>query len=97
MSLTKQDVQHLAKLARLSLSEAELETYRAQLSDVLAYVEQLNKLKTDDVSPTSQVTGLTNNFRADEVSDCPEEVRKDIINQFPDRDSDLLKVPHVFQ
>ena len=96
MSLTKKDVEHLAKLARLSLSETELETYRAQLSDVLAYVEQLKKLKTDDVPLTSQVTGLTNNFRADEVHACDPKTREDIIKQFPDRDGDLLKVPSVF-
>lgn len=96
MSLTHKDVQHLAKLARLSLSEKELETYRVQLSGVLEYVEQLKKLKTDDVTPTSQVTGLTNNFRTDEVRDCPEDVRRDIISQFPDHDGDLLRVPPVF-
>ena len=96
MQLTKKDVEHLAKLARLDLSSEELEKYRGQLSDVLQYVEQLGKINTDDVPPTRQVTGQTNELRVDEAHDCDAATRSKIISQFPDRDGDLLRVPPVF-
>lgn len=67
MKLTKDQVKHVAKLARLGLSEAEIEKFRTQLSGILDYVEQLNEVKTDGVEPTAQVTGLLNVMREDEV------------------------------
>ncbi|MEK7523805.1 MAG: Asp-tRNA(Asn)/Glu-tRNA(Gln) amidotransferase subunit GatC [Patescibacteria group bacterium] len=68
MKLTKQQVEHVAMLARLGLSEAEIEKFQTQLSGILDYVELLNEVKTDGIQPTAQVTGLTNVMRADEVA-----------------------------
>lgn len=68
MKLTKQQVEHVAMLARLGLSEAEIEKFQTQLSGILDYVEQLNEVNTEGISPTAQVTGLTNVMRADEVA-----------------------------
>ena len=96
MKLTRKEVEHLAKLARLALTESEIETYRAQLSDVLQYVSQLNLIDTDDVPPTRQVTGQVNELREDVVVSCDPETRDNIVAQFPDRDGDLLRVPAVF-
>lgn len=67
-SLTTRQVLHLSKLANLSLSKAEIKAMSRQLSEVLNYFEQLNQLRVDEVSPTSQTTGLTNVLRADEVN-----------------------------
>lgn len=67
MKLTKEQVQHIAKLARLKLSEAEVEKFQTQLSGILDYVEQLNEVNTDKVEPTAQVTGLINVKREDKV------------------------------
>lgn len=58
---------HIAKLARLKLSEDELERMAKELSSILQYVEMLQELKTDDVTPTSQVTGVKNSLREDAV------------------------------
>lgn len=65
MKLTKEQVEHIAKLARLKLSEAEIAKFQTQLSGILDYVEQLNEVGTDNVEPTAQVTGLTNVTRED--------------------------------
>lgn len=67
MKLTKQQVQHVATLARIGLTPAEVEKFQTQLSGILDYVEQLNEVNTDGVEPTAQVTGLTNVTREDEV------------------------------
>lgn len=68
MKLSKTEVEKIAKLARIELSEKEKEKFSGQLSEILNYVEQLNKVKTDEVEETSQVTGLTNVYREDVVS-----------------------------
>jgi aspartyl-tRNA(Asn)/glutamyl-tRNA(Gln) amidotransferase subunit C len=65
--LNGKQVQHIAKLARLGISEEESEKFAKQLSDIFAYIEKLNEINTDDVEPTSQVTGLTNVSREDKV------------------------------
>ena len=65
--LNGEQVRHIAKLARLGISSAESEKFAGQLSDILSYVEKLNEIKTDDVEPTSQVTGLTNISREDKA------------------------------
>jgi len=67
MSLSKQDVDHVASLARLGLSDEEKETLRDQLSSILDHIAVLNRLDTDAISPTAQVIELFNVLRADEV------------------------------
>ena len=59
MSLTLQDVTHIAQLARLKLTDEELETYRGQLSAILDHVAQLQKLDTEGIPPTSSVIGTS--------------------------------------
>lgn len=66
--LTKEEVKHIAKLANLTLSEKEVEIFSSQLSETISYVEKLNELQTENVSPTSQTTGLKNVFREDKVT-----------------------------
>jgi aspartyl-tRNA(Asn)/glutamyl-tRNA(Gln) amidotransferase subunit C len=62
----KIDVKHIAKLANLTLNDEEIPKFEKQLSDILTYIETLNKLNTEKVNPTYQVTGLTNVLRTDE-------------------------------
>lgn len=63
--MKKDEVKHIAKLAQLNLTEPEVRKFQHQLSEILAYVEQLKKVETKNVEPTSQVTGLVNIFRQD--------------------------------
>lgn len=67
MSLTRADVEHVAMLARLGLSEDELDTLQEQLSSILGHIDVLNELDTDAIPPTAQVLDLHNVMRADEV------------------------------
>ncbi|GAB4318023.1 MAG: Asp-tRNA(Asn)/Glu-tRNA(Gln) amidotransferase subunit GatC [Promethearchaeota archaeon] len=67
MKLSKSDTTHVADLARLSLTEGELEEFTRQLNDVLAYFEKLNEVDTTDVPPTFHVLDLKNVFREDVV------------------------------
>ena len=68
MKLTLEQVEKAAKLANLPLSSEEEEKYSQQLSKILDYMEQLNKVDTEGVEPTSQVTGLVNVMRSDETA-----------------------------
>lgn len=65
MKLTRKDVNHVAKLAKLEFSPPEVEKLEKQLSEVVSYVSELNEVDTKDVEPTSQTTGLTNVSRDD--------------------------------
>ena len=63
------DVDRVAKLARLPLTDDEKKLFASQLSSVLSYVAKLNEVDTNNVEPTAQVTGLTNVFREDAVDE----------------------------
>jgi aspartyl-tRNA(Asn)/glutamyl-tRNA(Gln) amidotransferase subunit C len=75
--LSHDDVRHIAKLARLNLSDEEVEKFSKELTSILKYVDKLQEVDTKGVEPTAQVTGLTNAFREDRVSESdatPEEL-----------------------
>lgn len=65
MSLTLEDVEHIAALARLALSDSEKERFRQQLSSILEYADRLQKVDTSGISPTSRVFGRETVKRAD--------------------------------
>src|SRR3989338_10050947 len=68
MKLSKQAVAHVARLARLGLTDEEAKQYAEQLSSILDYVEQLKRVDTEGIEPTAQVTGLENILRDDVVA-----------------------------
>lgn len=65
MALTREEVEAVAELAKLELTEDEIELYAHQLNDILQYVDQLNEVDTSDVPPTASVLPLKNVLRAD--------------------------------
>jgi aspartyl-tRNA(Asn)/glutamyl-tRNA(Gln) amidotransferase subunit C len=67
MKISKADVENVAKLARLEVTETEKDAFTQQLSGILTYVEKLNRLKTEGVEPTATVLGQTNVFREDKA------------------------------
>ncbi len=67
MKLTPEEVRHIAKLARLKLSEEEVEKFTTQITDILSWVKMLDEVNVEGVVPTSQVTGLENGMREDKV------------------------------
>lgn len=80
--LTREDVLKLARLAQLDLTEAEIEQYRVELSEILQYVEQLQGVDVNGLKPTNQVTGLTNVTRPDEAKDYGYKPQ-DLLNNVP--------------
>lgn len=68
MSISKDQVQHIAQLARLKLTDSEVDKFSIQLSAIFEYVDLLNEVDTEGVEPTSQVTGLENVTREDEIT-----------------------------
>lgn len=92
--LTHEDVLKLAKLARLHLSEQEIEQFQKEISAILGYVEQLQSVDLDDLEPTYQVTGLKNVMRPDtEVNygATPEE----LLNNAPATEDGHIKVKRI--
>ena len=67
MRITREEVEHVAKLARLEITDAEKEAFSQQLSAILTYVEQLRAVDTTGVEPTATVVEQTNVFREDRV------------------------------
>lgn len=79
--LSRDDVLKLARLARISYSDEEVDEYREELSAILQYVEQLAGVDVTGLKPTNQVTGLTNVMRTDEVKDYgyrPQDLLKNV-------------------
>ncbi|MBI4268336.1 Asp-tRNA(Asn)/Glu-tRNA(Gln) amidotransferase subunit GatC [Candidatus Uhrbacteria bacterium] len=96
MPLTKKDVEHIARLARLELTEDEKALFSEQLSSVLSYVDQLKEVDTSGVQYGYQVDGLDNVMDEDVVRPCSDETQKLLLEAMPDRAGDLLKVKNVF-
>lgn len=95
MTITKQTVEHVAKLARLAITEAEKEAFSRQLSDILAYVEKLNELKTEGVEPTATVLGQTNVFREDKAR--PSLPVEKVLANAPESAEGFFVVPKIIE
>lgn len=80
--LTDKDIRHIAKLARLKLEENEIPKFAKELSAILAYVNLLNELDTENVPATAQVTGIENVLREDRVQKS-EASKKDLLECSP--------------
>jgi aspartyl-tRNA(Asn)/glutamyl-tRNA(Gln) amidotransferase subunit C len=93
MSLTASEVQWVAHLARLQLTEAELETMTRQLSAIVDYVDQLRQLNTDGVEPMAHALPGHNVFRSDEPA--PSLPVADALSNAPQRRGDFYSVPAV--
>ncbi len=94
--LTTKEIDHLANLAKLQLSDAEKERYARELSGILEFVGLLEKLDTTGVEPTAHVTGLTGGAREDRVIESDSAMRKRLLDAVPKRAGDLVEVPAVF-
>jgi aspartyl-tRNA(Asn)/glutamyl-tRNA(Gln) amidotransferase subunit C len=93
MALTAQEVQWVAHLARLELTEAELQTMTRQLSAIVAYVDQLKQVNTDGVEPMAHALAIHNVFREDEPA--PSLPTADALANAPQRRGDFYSVPAV--
>jgi len=95
MKITSQEVEHVAKLARLELSEQEKEKLTDQLSNILTYVEKLSELDTKNVAPTSHVLDITNVMRDDTPGESLSQERA--LTNAPDKAAGHYKVPKIIE
>ena len=96
--LSDQEVEHIAKLARIELKAEEKEKMKKDLSSILGYIEKLNAVDTSGVEPLYQVTGLVNSIRSDEPrNEFPtgEKLDKLLIGQAPAKHGRFIKVHSV--
>lgn len=95
MTLSLEEVEHIARLARLSLSELEKELYRSQLSSILDHIARLQALDTQDIPPTSSVLPLQSVTRADEPALGLQ--RQDLLSNAPQVEDGQYRIPPVFE
>ncbi len=95
MKITLEEVEHIARLARLKLTEEEKILYSEQLSKILDYIEKLNELDTTDVEPTSHVLPIKNVFREDTPE--PSLPVDEALKNAPQRAGPYYRVPRIIE
>lgn len=93
--LTDEDVRHVARLARLALTEEEIDSLRGELTKILGYAEQVGELPTGDVTPTGHALLLTNVLRDDEPR--PSLPREDALSTAPEAEDGRFRVPRIVE
>jgi len=95
MKITRKEVEYVAHLARLRLSEDEAEKFTAQMDQILSYFEKLNELNTEGIEPTSHSVPMVNAFREDLVK--PSLPVDDALVNAPDKEGNFFKVPKIIE
>lgn len=95
--ISKEQVEHIAKLARIELTEKEKEKFTNELSSILSYVEKLNKVDTAKIKGISQVTGLENIVRDDESGVKNQGLREKLLKEAPKKNGDYFQVPKILE
>ena len=95
MSLSREEVKHIGLLARLGLSETDIEKFRHQLSHILENFEILREANTEELPPTAHPVALQNVLRADEAT--PSYTTKEILDNAPKCDGDYFKIRAVLE
>ena len=91
--LSKDEVRHIAGLARIGVDEAEIEKFSTDLSSILGWVEQLEKIDVSNVEPTAHISGIENVAREDRAHDFADKDK--IVKLFPERKDNYNKVKSV--
>ncbi|WP_044642008.1 Asp-tRNA(Asn)/Glu-tRNA(Gln) amidotransferase subunit GatC [Risungbinella massiliensis] len=95
MAINQEQVERVAALARLKLTEAEKEQFTEQLNKILQFADKLNELDTENVEPTSHVLPMKNVMREDEVRESLD--REKVLQNAPDQQDGMFRVPAVFE
>ncbi|MGD8563556.1 MAG: Asp-tRNA(Asn)/Glu-tRNA(Gln) amidotransferase subunit GatC [Desulfarculaceae bacterium] len=93
MTISRQEVTHVARLARLNLREDQIEKFTGQLNDILDAMQKLNELNTDGVPPSSHALDLTGALREDKATSSLE--RESSLSNAPESDGESFIVPRV--
>jgi aspartyl-tRNA(Asn)/glutamyl-tRNA(Gln) amidotransferase subunit C len=95
MKINQQDVEHVARLARLSLNPDDLKTMTGQMDAILGYVDKLNELDTSGIEPMAHAVPMSNAFREDKITE-PIGVKQALQNA-PQRNDNYFKVPKIIE
>jgi len=95
MKITRQEVEHVATLARLKLDDEEIAIFTGQMDAILSYVDKLSELNTDNIIPTSHAVPMENAFRPDDIR--PSIGVESALANAPERVDGFFKVPKVIE
>lgn len=96
MAISKEEVKHIAELARLELTEAETKKFQKELSSILKYINKLQEVDTEGVSPTFQTTEFKNIFQNDKVQKERELSQEEVLSNAPKKKNGYIRVKPVF-
>ena len=95
MSIDKNTVKHISKLARISLDEKKVDSLSKDLTSIMKFIENLNKLNTDKTSPLTSIINASLKSRKDEVKDG--KIRDQILKNSPEKNEEFFVVPKVIE
>jgi len=95
MSIDKDTVKHISKLARISLDENKVESLSKDLTSIMKFIENLNKLNTDNTTPLTSIINASLKSRKDEVKDG--KIRDQILKNSPEKNEEFFVVPKVIE
>ena len=95
MSIDKDTVKHISKLARISLDEKKISSLSKDLSSIMKFIEKLNELNTDKVIPLTSITNASLKSREDKVKDG--KIRDQILKNSPEKNKEFFVVPKVVE
>ena len=95
MSIDKDTVKHISKLARISLDENKVESLSKDLTSIMKFIENLNKLNTDKIEPLTSIINASLKSRKDEVKDG--KIRDQIFKNSPEKNDEFFVVPKVIE
>ncbi len=95
MKIKREEVAHVARLARLEITEEEMKLYTVQLNAILEFAGKLNSLDTRDISPTAHVLPIKNVFREDKIKPCLS--REEALANAPQSENEMFRVPRVIE
>ena len=95
MSIDKDTVKHISKLARISIEDKKIESLAKDLTSILKFIEKLNKLNTDKINPMTSIINASLKSRKDEVKDG--KIRDQILKNSPENNEEFFVVPKVVE
>ncbi len=95
MNLTKEEVHDVALLARIGVSDDEVDSYQKDLSSVLGYFEKLQEVDTENIEEIGHITGVTNVYRVDSVVEMEQDGKELIMKNVPNKRDDYIEVKSV--
>ena len=95
MSIDKDTVKHISKLARISLEEKKAEKLANDMNSIFKFIEKLNELKTENVEPLTSIAETTLRFREDKI--MSDNIREKILKNSPEKNDDFFVVPKVVE